>query len=550
MNRKFNFLSYLVLFSFLTLVLSPIGYLYAQENTNTDVLQTEDLVSWEQCPYDFEFDISEGYNKVILQHIGSDGAFNKFGGWKAWVEVNGNRIYEWRDFKSETGSEWYDFTTGEHVFDKDLDSDSTDITDFVTDGSNTLTYFHYNEGPGSGIYIEVEYAANKEVSENGDAIASQDNGQVSGDQDTYDIDIEGSSEPSSSEGESPEKDTEAYSSEQLILDEQLDLKESLEDRNEGISVEETEKLVFNFKSLYIDMDNPSYVFGRDIPGLSEDSLKEYNRSDLYSSFLGPGQYIQPSDSWEDIARLALVESKVHYNYAQRIGYFKSLYNILSVFYIIQSFRESLTEIPGQFNKLKSFKSASDIVKNADTFISLTSNLSGIYETVVAVDKEGARELGFPELDSKVMFVIGAISSGGWSVLGDISKATFIDNAQYSINYEIKKALLNTSLAYHAQKIHELALKDKFSAKEIEDFYFHARRIAVLKQIDTLLNIEDSVSLWQENPDLVTRAFDFLNIIDKESALEQDIDLYNQILSNYESAESYLINDMGTLGLDF
>jgi hypothetical protein len=297
------------------------------------------------------------------------------------------------------------------------------------------------------------------------------------------------------------------------------------------------------------MDNPSYVFGRDIPGLSEESLKEYSRSDLYSSFLGPGQYIQSSDSWEDIARLALVESKVHYNYAQRIGYFKSLYNILSVFYIIQSFRESLTEIPGQFNKLKSVKSATDIVKNADTFISLTSNLSGIYETVISVDKEGARELGFPELDSKVMFVIGAISSGGWSVLGDISKATFVDNAQYSINYEIKKALLNTSLAYHAQKIHELALKDKFSTNEIEEFYFHARRIAVLKQIDTLLNIEDSVSLWQENPDLVTRAFDFLNIIDKEAALDQDLGVYNQILSNYESAESYLLDDMGDLGLD-
>jgi hypothetical protein len=53
----------------------------------------------------------------------------------------------------------------------------------------------------------------------------------------------------------------------------------------------------------------------------------------------------------------------------------------------------------------------------------------------------------------------------------------------------------------------------------------------------LLNMEDSVSLWQENPDLVTRALGFLYIINARQELEADLYLYEEILSDYENAKN-------------
>lgn len=545
MTKKVKFFAYLTLISFLIFLYYPFTSLYAQGSDTTDIIESDGLITWDQCPYDFDFYLEDGFTKVILQHTADDGSRFKFGGWKAWVEVNGELVYEWYDFSSDTGSEWYDHTTGQYYFDEDLDSDQTEITDYVEPGNNTLTFYHYNEGPGSGILIEVNYPASGTEEDNGDSHSSTENGSsVSDDQ------SESLSEDVSSDQVQMDEEESPYSSEQLILDESLDFTEDRSSFNiKALDDEEVQSLVFNFKSRYVDIDNPSYVFGRDVPSLTEEASRQYTRSALYSKFLGPAGYMTPATSWEDVARLALIESKVHYDYAQRIGYFKSLYNILSVFYIEQSFRQSLNEIPKQFNTLKSFKSAEQLVKNSDTIVSLASNLSGIYETVIAVDRQGAEELGFPELDPKVMFVIGAVTSGGWSVLGDISKATFVDNAKYSINYEVKKALLNSSIAYHAQKTHDIALKEMVGAEDIGEFYFHARRIAVLKQLDCLLNIEDSISLWQKNPDLVTTALDFLNIISKDAALGEDIALYNELFSNYESAESYLLKDMDELGLN-
>jgi len=149
-----------------------------------------------------------------------------------------------------------------------------------------------------------------------------------------------------------------------------------------------------------------------------------------------------------------------------------------------------------------------------------------------------------------MFVVGAVTSGGWSVLGDISKGLFIENAQYSINYEVKKAVLNSSLAYHAQKAHELAIKEKISSAEINEFFFHTRRVVTLKQLDMLLNIEDSISLWQENKDLMTNILNFFKIIDAEAALEADLQLYDEILYNYGQAENFLRSVMSDLGLQW
>jgi len=542
MNIKKKIFIYLLVFVFSFTLLIPVNLIFAsdsftddillvaKESEETEVFDTERLITFRDCPFDFPIYIKDNFTRVEIQHYDEHGKVSKFGGWKSWLEVNGARIYEWRSFTKGEGSKWYDYVDQTYYGDYPP-TDYTDITDYINPGDNTITFYHYNEGAGSGITVKVYYSGTGESSGTGEEETYQEETPAGETTDDYATDETSQQEDLST----------------LLQQEQ----ETSTQQDTPLITEEVnkDKLIFNFKKAFINPDNPNYVLGRGIPGLTEEDLKSYQGTILYKKLLGPGDYITAANSWEDIARLAVIESKVHYNYAQNLGYFKSTYNILSVFYIVQSFRESLQDIPKQFNTLKSVGSAKDLIKHKDTIIGLSSNLTGIYDTVMNIDREGAADLGFPELDAKVMFVIGAVTSGGWSVLGDISKGLFIENAKFSINYEMEKAILNSSLAYHAQKAHELAIDENISAEEIDEFFFHVRRVVVLKQLDTLLNIGDSISIWQENRDLTTRALNFFKIIDAEAALEADLQLYDEILSNYKGAESFLWSIISDLGIE-
>lgn len=316
----------------------------------------------------------------------------------------------------------------------------------------------------------------------------------------------------------------------------------------GSEEKDPQKLFLNFKTRYMNPDNPFDVLSMQVPGITEENQRKYEKT-IYGYLFGPADYVTPADSWEEVARLSVIESKVHYSYSQNLGYFNTLYYMLSFLYTTVSFKESISELPKQFNILKNVKSAADLVKNSETIFRFTSNLAEIYGTLRDVDSQKADEFGFPEVDKKVMFVIGAVSSGGWSVLADISNEIFASTAQNSINYEIEKAALSSAMAFHCQRLHEIALRrDKITAEEIKEFFFHVRRFIDLKKLDNSLNIRDSMYIWQDNPDLVTSLLDFIDVIDARAAMEEDINMYNGLISNYKQAENLLRTDMSNLGV--
>ncbi len=368
------------------------------------------MIPYSDCPFDFIIDVGDNFTKVEIQHYGQDGSVDKFGGWKAWLEVNGDLVYEWLSWDSDIGAEWYDYTEQSYYYDNESRPDYTDITDYIHPGENIVTFYHYTEGPGSGIIVKVYYGAKQE--------------EESYDYEEEDLVLdEGLEEDLYVEEEVPQEYIEEYTDEDTLG---------------GDEVDETseQKLILKFKSKYIDIDNPNYILGRGIPGITKEKLKEYETSTLGRYILGPGAYITAANSWEEVARLAILDSKVHYNSSQTLGYFYSLKKILDTFYAILDFKESALDLRKQFKTLKSVKSAKELVKHKETLMSFTSNLSGIYSTIMNVDKQEAAELGLPEIDQKIMFVIGAVSSGGWSVLADISNELYGENAKYSINYEI------------------------------------------------------------------------------------------------------------------
>ena len=522
MNIKNKIKFYIILLLIIPLVLLfPVNYIYSQEeSSDSEIFDTGRLIPFSDCPFDFIINVEDNFTKVEIQHYGQDGSVDKFGGWKAWLEVNGDLVYEWLSWDSEIGAEWYDYTEQSYYYDNESRPDYTDITDYIHPGENIITFYHYTEGPGAGIIVKVYYRAKQE--------------EESYDYEEEDLVLdEGLEEDLYVEEEIPQEYVEEYTD---------------EDSLGGDEVGETseQKLILKFKSEYIDIDNPKYILGRGIPGITKEKLKEYETSTLGRYILGPGAYVTIANSWEEVARLAVLESKVHYNNSQTLGYFCSLKKILDTFYTILDFKESALDLRKQFNTLKSVKSAKELVKHKETLMSFTSNLSGIYSTMTNVDKQEGAELGLPEIDQKIMFVIGAVSSGGWSVLADISNELYGENAKYSINYEIQKAVLNSSLAYHAQKLHEIALIDKINGEEIEKYYFHVERILALKKIDIYLNAGSAYSTWQDNQDFMTQAFNILNIIDAKDTLQKKLDGYNVTLTNYEYAEEFVRSAMNEL----
>ena len=546
MNIKNKIKFYIILLLIIPLVLLfPVNYIYSQEeSSDSEIFDTGRLIPFSDCPFDFIINVGDNFTKVEIQHYGQDGSVDKFGGWKAWLEVNGDLVYEWLSWDSEIGAEWYDYTEQSYYYDNESRPDYTDITDYIHPGENIITFYHYTEGPGSGIIVKVYYGA-KQEEESYDYEETQE--------EAFDEEV---AQEDSGYYEAEEGVQDEYQTEEFDLGEILEQEETAQqDDTQAFTDTEVDEqeLIFNFKSRYINPDNPQYVYVRGIPGITEEKLREYKNKymGLYSRLLGPGEYVPAATSWEDVARLAVLESKVHYNNARNLGYFQTLYNVLSIFYVAQSFRESLADIPGQLKTLKSIDSAKELIKHKDTIFLFSSNMIGIYDGARSIKKEGADEKGFPEIDSKVMFVIGAVSSGGWSMLGDMSKGMFIENAKYTVNYEIEKATLNSSLAYHAQKIHEIAINhENISAREINEFFFHARRIVSLKKLDVYLDIGDSVSIWQENQDLATKLSNLFGVIDASAALDAELYGFDITLSNYEEIERYLESDMDDLGVEW
>ncbi len=110
-----------------------------------------------EAPHTFTFELPDSYDRVLCTTYDPDDPDSsaKYGGWQAWMEVNGSRVFEWVEYDG-TDSLYKDYLSGETVYGSTGVGDWFDITGLVDPGSNEIVFYHYNEGPGVGIKISVE----------------------------------------------------------------------------------------------------------------------------------------------------------------------------------------------------------------------------------------------------------------------------------------------------------------------------------------------------------------------------------------------------------
>ncbi len=110
-----------------------------------------------EAPHTFSFELPDSYDRVLCTTYdpnNPDGSA-KYGGWQAWMEVNGTRVFEWVEYDG-TDSLYMDHLSGETVYGSTGVGEWFDVTALVAPGTNQITFYHYNEGPGVGIKISVE----------------------------------------------------------------------------------------------------------------------------------------------------------------------------------------------------------------------------------------------------------------------------------------------------------------------------------------------------------------------------------------------------------
>lgn len=111
--------------------------------------------------YTWNVYLSDTYSSVgIGIYNSNDFTPNKYGGWMAYVKINGNKIWE-----SAGNGQAYNYVTNSYESESSYKDQYFDITDHVHPGLNTVEYYHFTDGQhGPMIIVEGGTASLSETS--------------------------------------------------------------------------------------------------------------------------------------------------------------------------------------------------------------------------------------------------------------------------------------------------------------------------------------------------------------------------------------------------
>lgn len=121
------------------------------------VTQHLGTITYQEAPKTWTINVPEDFEKVevAIYGYGKEDEGNMYGGWAAWLEVNGNRAWKFIRYDSKRGGIIQDYLKGEEVLETSGKDSYNDITSMVSPGENTITYYHYTEGSGIGVKMRI-----------------------------------------------------------------------------------------------------------------------------------------------------------------------------------------------------------------------------------------------------------------------------------------------------------------------------------------------------------------------------------------------------------
>jgi len=144
---------------------------------------TEDLgvTTYVMVPRTWTVEIPGNYEKVETTHYDkpTPDTVKKYMGWNGYVEVNGEKLWNFLSWSSVTGGVIYDYALDSQVSESSGSGKWIDATEFFQAGENTVKYYHYTGGDGIGMKIRVTVIGDGEPEEPTTPTLKADGGQCS-----------------------------------------------------------------------------------------------------------------------------------------------------------------------------------------------------------------------------------------------------------------------------------------------------------------------------------------------------------------------------------
>lgn len=130
---------------------------YGTEPSNDSFMQSDlGVILYSQAPKTWTINVPDNFYKVeiAIYSKGKDEA-NKYGGWAAYLQINNNYVWKFVRFDKEIGGIIHDYILGRDVMEVSGRGQYLDITSMIKAGTNTITYYHFTEGPGLGVKYRI-----------------------------------------------------------------------------------------------------------------------------------------------------------------------------------------------------------------------------------------------------------------------------------------------------------------------------------------------------------------------------------------------------------
>ena len=116
------------------------------------------LVHYSKAPKTFTVELPRNYVNVEIGVGGKgDEIPNRYGGWKAWLKVNGKMLWKFKRWNKKEGGIIVDYTLGGKEVGEASGKDVyLNANRFFRPGANQITYYHYSEGPGFYVRVRVQ----------------------------------------------------------------------------------------------------------------------------------------------------------------------------------------------------------------------------------------------------------------------------------------------------------------------------------------------------------------------------------------------------------
>jgi hypothetical protein len=188
---------------------------------------------------------------------------------------------------------------------------------------------------------------------------------------------------------------------------------------------------------------------------------------------------------------------------------------LNVLYKAIGFVDTIKNLPEQLDKLADIKTVEQLKDNVPLLIEFTDSMGSVSEVVGT----GTNALGlkitledykfFSALKDATFWTAGTLSSGGLSLVVDATNALNGDNVKQSILYETEIGETSMFASIQMDIAQKMAEKENPTNEDIKSYFYSIKKFLKLKKMELALKYRDDVSIYKDNPDLLTSIFTFV-----------------------------------------